>query len=232
VIDVWLGTRLARVDPSAWELLSASERDRAMQIRSAERRSKYVVDHWWARERVGALLGLAPADVPLQVDARGAPTLVGTGLHLSLSHHGEWIAMVVSDDAPVGVDVLAIPDDIGFLADTRLVLSPDEIAYVRSSSPGRRASAFAHCWVRKEAYAKAAGVGLMTTEDLAAISLTPGTGRSNLSVWSRTLGGAALGIACAAPADEISPRAPSAWARSRTSAVHRPARPRRRARGR
>jgi 4'-phosphopantetheinyl transferase len=200
VIDVWLEPSPARVDPSAWDVLSRSERARAMQIRNAERRKRYVADHAWAHERIGALLGLAPADVPFQVDARGAPTVAGTDVYLSLSHHTQWIALAVSDDAPVGVDVLAVPDDIGYLADTAIVLSPDEIAFVRSSAPDRRASAFAHCWVRKEAYAKASGVGLLTTEDLAAFSLTPRTVRPHISIWSRTFCGVALGIACAVAA--------------------------------
>jgi 4'-phosphopantetheinyl transferase len=199
VIDIWLEPHPPRVNPSAWQALSRSERDRAMRIRSTERRNRYVAAHWWVHERVGAMLGLAPADVPLGVDASGAPTVAGTGLHLSLSHHGEWIAMAVSDDAPVGVDVLVVPDTVDYLADTALVLSPSEIAFVRSSPAGRRGAAFAHCWVRKEAYAKASGVGLLTTEDLAAFSLTPSAGRPHVSVWSRTLGGVALAIACAVP---------------------------------
>jgi phosphopantetheinyl transferase len=199
VIDVWLEPRPVRADPRAWDALSRSERDRAKQIRAPERRTRYVADHYWVHQRLGALLGLAPADVPLGVDASGAPTVAGTGLHLSLSHHGEWIAMAVSDDAPVGIDVLAIPDDVGYLADTGLVLSPDEIEFVRSSPAARRGSAFAHCWVRKEAYAKAAGVGLLATEDLAAFSLTPDAARPDVSIWSRTLGGVALGIASATP---------------------------------
>ena len=87
--------------------------------------------------------------------------MLATGFHVSLSHHRAWRAVAVSADGPVGVDVLTVPDDADFIDDTALVLSPEEIAWVRSHARAQHGAAFAECWTRKEAYAKLHRTGLI-----------------------------------------------------------------------
>jgi 4'-phosphopantetheinyl transferase len=199
MIELWVGTRTRDETKSGWSVLSLSERERALQIRSATRRGRYVAAHRWLHERVGGMLGVAPDVVPIRIATSGALSLEGIPLHLSLSHDGKWLALAVSDHEAVGVDVLTIPPEVDYLSDTRLVLSPDEIGLVRSSPRDRRGRAFAHCWVRKEAYAKLHGVGLLTTEDLAAFSLVPRGDHRKAAVSSRELNGVVVGIASATP---------------------------------
>src|SRR2546426_161402 len=94
--------------------------------------------HGWVRHRVAPLLGLEPDEVPLHVDDDGGLSLLATDLHVSLSHHQPWRALAVSTNGAVGVDVLTVPEDADFVADTALVLSADEITLVRSEPRARQ----------------------------------------------------------------------------------------------
>jgi len=127
--------------------------------------------HEWLRERVAPCLGVNPDDVPLHVDRDGGLSLLATDFHVSLSHHRQWRSVALSGDGPVGIDVLAVPEDADFVDDTTLVLSSDEIAWVHSAPREQQGAAFAECWVRKEAYAKLRRTGL--TGELSQLTFSP-----------------------------------------------------------
>jgi 4'-phosphopantetheinyl transferase len=171
MIELWVDRMVDRYDPAMLESLSSVEVQRARRMRSGAARGRYIVAHHWLRVRLGTLFDIAPADVPLRVGSSGALALDGDARSVSFSHHKAHIALAVSADASIGVDVLELPDDTRFVGDTGLVLSSPEIALVRASTPPRRPAVFAHCWTRKEAYGKMRGSGL--TADLPAITLTP-----------------------------------------------------------
>jgi phosphopantetheinyl transferase (holo-ACP synthase) len=118
-------------------------------------------------------------------------------MRISFSHHHDVVALAVSPGASVGTDVLEIPVDARFVADTALVLSPQEIAFVRAAPPHLQGAAFAQCWTRKEAYAKCRGYGL--TRDLPKITLTPWTaGQREATLWSLELERVVVAVAIAA----------------------------------
>ena len=146
------------------------------------------------RERIASTLGVPTSTLRLDRNQHGAPVLDDGAHHVSLSDHGAWLVLAVSSDGPVGVDVLTVPDDVHFVADTSLVLSVAEIMHVRTAEPERRAVVFATCWTRKEAYAKCVGTGL--TAGLADVSLTPAA-PSDLGVHFRVwqLDGATVALA-------------------------------------
>jgi len=171
MIDLWFDRIAHRYEPAMLDSLSSREVERALRFRSPAARARYVVAHHWLHVRLGELLDVAPADVPLQVDAGRAPVLDADSGHVSFSHHQTHVALAVSADEAVGIDVLELPEHARFVGDTGLVLSPSEIELVRSTSSRRQPAVFAHCWSRKEAYGKLLGTGL--TADLARITLTP-----------------------------------------------------------
>ena len=121
----------------------------------------------------------------------------GNALQLSLSHHGDWLALAASSHEPVGVDVLTLPPDAHFVDDTASVLSPEEISLVKGCPREQRAGAFAECWVRKEAYAKMRRTGL--TAELACLTLTPRAQVPGTSLWSRQFSDAVVALAVACP---------------------------------
>jgi 4'-phosphopantetheinyl transferase len=83
----------------------------------------------------------------------GRPRLPGTGLHVSVAHSGDWVAVALTEVAPVGVDVEQVIDiDVSALA--KSVLDTDESAGLQSIRN------FFVYWTRKESALKATGDGL------------------------------------------------------------------------
>ena len=104
-------------------------------------------------------LGVRPADVAVDRTCgrcgaqHGRPQLPGSGLHASVSHSGDIVAVALTGAGPVGVDVEAVRS-IDFAAVTDSVCVPAERGEVRSALD------FYTYWTRKEAVLKATGEGL------------------------------------------------------------------------
>jgi 4'-phosphopantetheinyl transferase len=174
--------------------LSEAEAARASNMRCPQQRESYITIHRWMHARVAEVLGVPASRLPLRIDRCGAPVLDGFVHDLCLSHHEDRVALAVSDGEPVGIDVLTVPTDVGFVADTGLVLSADEIMLVRSATPERRGPLFATCWTRKEAYGKLLRTGL--TDGLDGLTLTTSPERAaGARFWTARFGDAVLSVA-------------------------------------
>ncbi|MEU8616910.1 4'-phosphopantetheinyl transferase superfamily protein [Streptomyces sp. NPDC048623] len=139
-------------------LLDAGER-RVYESLTGERvRAQYVTAHALLRTVLGEVLGREPASLSFAKGPHGKPYLDDAALEFSLSHSGELVAVALSPDAPVGVDVERVPEASGELP--LPVLSPAERAAYDEVPEPERAAAFTTYWVRKEAVLKATGEGL------------------------------------------------------------------------
>ncbi|MFC8349830.1 4'-phosphopantetheinyl transferase family protein [Streptomyces sp. NPDC057280] len=150
----------------AREVLDAEERARARAFRHDRDRDAYVVAHAALREVLSVVTGVSADALPLTREPcagcggpHGRPVLPTPGVHFSLSHSG-GLVLVALAPAPVGVDVEE-------LATVKVMLSAqsalhraeaDELARLPAYS---RPAAFTRAWVRKEAYLKGLGTGLV-----------------------------------------------------------------------
>lgn len=136
--------------------LPPAERERRAEM-AEERQRAFVGGRALARQVLGVVLGVAPQDVPIQLDGERPLLPVATGLWISISHSGPVVACAVAR-RPVGLDVEEPsgrePED----SLLRRVCAPREIDRVRRS--GDPEAVFLRLWVRKEAVAKALGLGL------------------------------------------------------------------------
>jgi 4'-phosphopantetheinyl transferase len=140
-------------------VLDAVERDRATSYAVESDRERFTLGAAVVRLAAGPVLGIDPER--LEVDRRcsgcggphGRPRIVGSGLHVSVSHSADRVAVAVTSVAPVGIDVEHVTElDTADLS--RKVLGPSEVAV------GTRD--FLRCWTRKESVVKATGSGLAT----------------------------------------------------------------------
>ena len=159
-LSVW------HVDPScatgpAFELLSTDERDRAAQFRRPSDRDRYSIAHAMLRSALAARLGVGVDRIGFEPGRRGKPKLSSprVDLHFNLSYGGAVVVLAVSAQ-PVGVDVEAYREDLDVEGIAARFFSLDEQAYLRRSSHGIDVTRFFDIWTRKEAAAKASGVGL------------------------------------------------------------------------
>ncbi|CAN5381495.1 4'-phosphopantetheinyl transferase superfamily protein [soil metagenome] len=115
---------------------SLDDRDTALGMLSDAERRRYdaapsdtfLLGRLLLRRLVGELTGVAPEDVPLVAvcpdcgGPHGRPAVVGSALHVSLSHSAVAVVAAASWDGPVGVDVepLKVSDEaltaVGMLA--------------------------------------------------------------------------------------------------------------------
>ena len=138
-------------------LLDDAERGRRGELLRDPDRDRFTVGAVLLRTAVAAETGLPAGQVVVRRDCpgcarpHGRPVLPGTGLHASVSHSGEVVAVALTRLGPVGVDVEAhVPLDHAALHP--LLLGPGELA----GDLGE----FYRTWTRKEAVLKATGDGL------------------------------------------------------------------------
>lgn len=153
----------------ASQLLDFDETERVRSRRNAVDREMLTLAYALHRAMLGAVLGMHPAQVPLQRDTRGCPRLAGDAAATSLSHSDGAIAVAVTRSC-VGVDIeptarLPAMEEIA----SRLC-HPSEMKAIDGMEERDRAPALLALWVRKEAVLKAAGVGFSVEPDSFALS--------------------------------------------------------------
>ena len=141
--------------------LSEPEREYARGVIDPLTRWRWVADHGWRRRLFGRMLEIAPEQVAYSVDEHGRPELAGASLSFSASRSAAGAVYAVSSGATVGVDVEALRDGVDLDAFARRFFSEAERAALRATPEPAQRSACFQCWTRKEAYAKAAGTGLV-----------------------------------------------------------------------
>jgi 4'-phosphopantetheinyl transferase len=192
--------------------LDADERARGGRMRQPGDRDRFHAARILLRHALSHMVDgeVAPSDWRFREGANRKPVMQ-EGLppvHFNISHAGDFVAVALSEAAPVGVDVeplardarLTIVDDVLAESERTMLAALDETA---------RWEAFARIWTLKEACAKAAGTGVDTDFAVLEVLLEPprvvsagalaGTGESfALAARMLSLEGDAYAIAAAA----------------------------------
>lgn len=169
VVDVWLAS--TRRSETPWPLVPDHEVPRLERLRRAEDRDAsalaLAVVRLAAAEAVGCHVDVVRVHRRCPRcgrDSHGPLRLTAPGLvapHVSVSHSGHVVMVALCLDAPVGVDVEAVPDvdpDDELLA---CVLPVARRADGLRAPRAERRGALAEHWTRKEAVLKALGVGIV-----------------------------------------------------------------------
>lgn len=158
--------------------LSQAERGRARACSRERDRRRFIVARARCRELLAERLRDRPEALELTRGAHGKPALGGrhaaTGLRFNVSHCEDLALYALAWGREVGVDVEAIrafpeADDIA----ARCFSRQERAAYF-ALDDAQRPRAFYECWTRKEAFAKALGVGLSMPLDALDVSSPPG----------------------------------------------------------
>lgn len=147
-------------------LLSRDERVRAHRFKTAQLRNRFVVRRGRLRQLLGELTGTAPSEVALGVGEHGKPTLrlPGEGaVEFNLSHSGPIALVAVSLGRPVGVDVERLRPFPEVASVVDRFFTPTERADFAQLPEAEQLPAFFGVWTRKEAFAKATGLGVAST---------------------------------------------------------------------
>lgn len=132
-------------------VLSMDERQRAARFVVPEAAREFEQGRVLLRGILGEKLGVAPKDVPIEIDDLGRPLVPGNPVFFSLSHSGGHIRLAVADRR-VGIDI-QLKDRLIEEGMTEVFATPLEQAWVNSEDR------FYDLWVRKEAVLKCVGTG-------------------------------------------------------------------------
>jgi 4'-phosphopantetheinyl transferase len=155
-------------------MLRPEELARATQFHFATDAERYIVRHGKLRELLGARLGCAPREVPLNTGSFGKPSVARSDLRFSLSHSNGVALYVFGRDMDIGCDIEWRRPELAKERVAERFFSDRELRSLREVPCSRWVEAFFNCWTRKEAFVKALGFGVSYPLKAFDVSLAPG----------------------------------------------------------
>jgi 4'-phosphopantetheinyl transferase len=154
-------------------LLSEDERRRAAALRLPDSGRRFIAARAAVRLILSARAGDQPSRIRLAAHPGGKPYLSEyPGVHFNLSHTGDACVCAVASQ-PVGVDIERVRTGRRVMGVARRFFAPEEWEPLARLPAERRLRAFYACWTRKEAYAKALGLGVAVLRRFV-VSIEPG----------------------------------------------------------
>lgn len=180
----------------ALTVLDLRERERFERYENADVARRFAIGRLRLREMLGALLGVAPVAVPIQIGLHGKPALSraaqSSGLRFSVAHCEELLLVALTRLGDVGIDVERVRPIERWARVADRVFGPGDRAAIGSQIAGgdEPSSVFFRFWCRGEAELKAIGCGIsglnahrdgwhpagLRVAELPEISLPPGFG--------------------------------------------------------
>lgn len=152
-----------------WEMLAVEERERAQRFRFERDKKRFVAARIWLRTTLAGYLKTTPMDLDFHYGVNGKPRLASTSdagerCQFNLTHCGAMAVLVVACGRAVGIDIEARRPvaDLEAIAE-RLFTPHERTRLMRATASDARSEVFLELWTRKEALAKAEGVGLDDT---------------------------------------------------------------------
>lgn len=165
--------------------LSTDERERAALYRQAEDRIRFVVTRAVLRLLL-AEAGLGSAEtLTIVAGANGKPELLHSSpIRFNVAHSADVAVVALAEGRPVGVDVELVRERADLRDVANRFFALPEVAALARYDGYAHTVAFHRCWARKEACAKAAGLGLRAPLD----GLLVGVDARREPIWTVPLG--------------------------------------------
>ncbi|KAA0596528.1 4'-phosphopantetheinyl transferase [Azospirillum lipoferum] len=174
LIRVWFAdlTALSAHKAAMRALLSNDEVERADRFMMERLTDRFILRRGLLRLLLGRCTGRDPAGLVFDYGTHGKPALPG-GPAFNLSDSEDSLAIAVAAEGRIGVDIerLRPIESADGIADRFFHIA--ERAALQGLAPERRDEGFLLAWTRKEAFIKAAGVGLSMPLDQFAVEVRP-----------------------------------------------------------
>jgi 4'-phosphopantetheinyl transferase len=164
------------------QTLSPDEQNRAARFHFVRDQQRFTVGRGLLRMILAGYLGYDAKQVQFVYGSHGKPALAaewgGESYCFNLAHSASSFLLAVTCGREVGVDleyIRPIPDSWDFAAQ---VFSPSELAALKATPVELQQDSFMRYWVRKEAYLKARGMGLLVS--LPTVGIIPTAHGSNV----------------------------------------------------
>jgi 4'-phosphopantetheinyl transferase len=175
VVRVWFAdlTALSVHKAAMRDLLSDDEVERADRFMMERLTDRFILRRGLLRLLLGRCTGRDPAGLVFDYGTHGKPSLPG-GPAFNLSDSEDSLAIAVAAEGRIGVDIerLRPIESADGIADR--FFHGTERAALGALGAVQRDEGFLLAWTRKEAFIKAAGVGLSMPLDQFAVEVAPG----------------------------------------------------------
>jgi 4'-phosphopantetheinyl transferase len=179
-VHLWYGSvrLLAPYEPRFREALSSDEQGRAERFHFACDRTRFVLRRGALRFVLAGYVAADPADIRFETGPWGRPELTLPGPRFSQSASDGLTVIAVAGRQQVGVDVERIRPSPDLDRVAVRMFTRRELSDARALSESSRIERFFDVWTRKEAFAKALGLGLRMPFDAFEVSEKPAAGWS------------------------------------------------------
>lgn len=144
--------------------LGCEEQSRLQRFRSSRKKRQFLISHGLLRRILSVYLGREPGFWSFEIGEYGKPVLSHEqnelGLVFNLSHSQSRLAIVISRQGQLGVDVEYSSRKREIIRLAHRYFSAAEVAELASCADADREDYFYRYWTLKEAYIKARGKGL------------------------------------------------------------------------
>ncbi|MEA2338798.1 MAG: 4-phosphopantetheinyl transferase [Thermoanaerobaculia bacterium] len=144
------------------KLLTPPELTRADRYRFADDRRRSIVARAATRRFLGRRLDADPQSLVIVEEEHGKPALRDREFEFNASPSGDFVALALASETPVGIDVERRRTLHDAFALARRYFSSEEVAVVENTADIE--SAFLTIWTSKEAIVKASGKGIGTSD--------------------------------------------------------------------
>lgn len=157
--------------------LDKQELARMMSLYFVVDRILYAESHGWLRRILSEYTGIPPGALRFSRSLTGKPVLERhspdsiPAIYFSVSRTHGCLAIAISEEGEVGVDIERVRHMDAMDGIDKMVLHPDEHAWLDSLQPGQKYRSFFRLWAAKEAYTKALGRGLAQPFDQLSVQL-------------------------------------------------------------
>ncbi|HTE42574.1 MAG TPA: 4'-phosphopantetheinyl transferase superfamily protein [Steroidobacteraceae bacterium] len=166
-VHLWLAADTASPEQlKAYEpFVSDDERRQAARFHFDRDRTRYLVTRALVRTTLSRYASIAPEKWTFATNAYGRPEISNgeapvMRLSFNVSHSRGLIALAISRNRIVGVDIENIRGKDTSTAIAERYFAQDEVTALRALPAGRQAHRFFELWTLKESYIKARGMGL------------------------------------------------------------------------
>jgi 4'-phosphopantetheinyl transferase len=144
------------------DILSAEEKDQCSRFVRPEDRARCAASRAALRVVLAKYTGTDPRALALTAGTSGKPCLdcPQPSVQFNMAHSGDLALIAVTRESRVGIDIERKREIPGMESILDAFFSRQESIFLRSLGPGERRLAFFQLWTRREAAAKALGIGL------------------------------------------------------------------------
>jgi 4'-phosphopantetheinyl transferase len=142
----------------AGSILSKDELDFANRIRAIQQKRSWISCHVTLRLILAEFLRLRPVEINFNKNRFGRLSLANSNLFFNLSHTDSSFLLGFSMDGKIGVDLEKLSGDEDLTSLMEYAFSTEETGFCMKENSAVR---FLEIWTLKEAFLKAAGIGLV-----------------------------------------------------------------------